>query len=562
MADKINNNVETKPIGFAPILQHYFQKCCIADIIDQNVPLDARRKMLTHGQASIAMITAILFQVMSLYKVCKFARESNVLDVIFPDISPEEYFDDRLGDTLDAIHKFGIGNLELLITRHIIEVFEIQTEICHNDTTCAQVYGENNKNISEQSIKISYGYSKQYRKDLKQLVWSLTASSDSSFPLFQQAYSGNTADVETYVEQWHHLIDLLGKKDFLFAGDSKVATHGNMVHIDDHGGYFLSPLPMYASYQEALFNALDKHDHETLIPYKDQMNRGFEVPLTFEHENKSYTFRMIILFDQGLFHRRKKSLLDRIAKTQAAFDQLASKINAYKLKTKDSIEQACQAILKKHKTQAFFDFVVHNDPVVTYKNARPGRPAQNAEKIALYQDHFSIELNYNEAACTKAQYQVGYYPLVTNKSAADFSIEDAMLAHKNQYKVEHLYKRSKSGYNLEPIYLQTPDRIEAYLFLFKIALQILVLMERTARIKIAERDKGLDNFMPNKKDVRNPKTENMLAMFEFIVCGVILFHDGSRQYFVSKLTETQKDILSILDVPEECYTHQYLFDTS
>ena len=65
MVDNVNNNVETKPIGFAPILQHYFQKCCIADIIDQNVPLDARRKMLTHGQASIAMITAILFQVMS-----------------------------------------------------------------------------------------------------------------------------------------------------------------------------------------------------------------------------------------------------------------------------------------------------------------------------------------------------------------------------------------------------------------------------------------------------------------------------------------------------------------
>jgi transposase len=233
MADNVNNNVETKPIGFAPILQHYFQKCCIADIIDQNVPLDARRKILTHGQASIAMITAILFQIMSLYKVCKFAKESNVLDVIFPDISPNEYFDDRLADTLDVIYKFGIGNLELLITRHTIEEFKIQTEICHNDTTCAQLYGENNKNRSEKSIKISYGYSKQYRKDLKQLVWSMTASSDSSFPLFQQAYSGNTADVETYVEQWHHLIDLLGKKDFLFTGDSKVATHGNIPLCQD-----------------------------------------------------------------------------------------------------------------------------------------------------------------------------------------------------------------------------------------------------------------------------------------------------------------------------------------
>lgn len=86
---------------------------------------------------------------------------------------------------------------------------------------------------------------------------------------------------------------------------------------------------------------------------------------------------MIILFDQGLFHRRKKSLLERITKTQVAFDELAQKINEYKLKTKDTIEQACQAILKKHKTyRHFLIFVVHNDPVVTYKNAQPGRPAK------------------------------------------------------------------------------------------------------------------------------------------------------------------------------------------
>lgn len=561
MANDISNHVETKPIGFAPILSHYFQKCDIVDIIDQKVPLDARRIILTHGQASIAMITAIIFQVTSLYRVCKFANESNVLDVIFPDISPNEYFDDRLGDTLDAIYKYGIGDLEILLTRKMIEVFNIQTEICHNDTTCAQVYGECNKNRSENSIKISYGYSKQYRKDLKQFVWSMSASSDSGFPLFQQAYNGNTADVETYVEQWYHLIDVLGKKDFLFAGDSKIATHENMAHINDHDGYFLSPLPMYSSYQKALFDALDQHDFEILIPYKEQMNRGFEVPLAFEHKKKSYTFRMIILFDQGLFDRRKKSLLDRINQTRKAFETLSGKINAYKLKSKENIEQACLAILKKYKTEEFFKFVVHNNPVVTYKNARPGRPGKNAKKIEVHQDLFSTELNYDDTAYTKALYRIGYYPLVTNKPPCDFSIKDAMLAHKNQYKVEHLYKRSKSGYKLEPIYLQTPDRIEAYLFLFKIALQILVLMERTARTNIAERDRGLDNFMPNKKDVRNPSTEYMLAMFEFVVCGIITLDEG-RQYFVSKLTDTQKDILSVLDVPEKCYTYQYLFDTS
>ncbi|WP_459904036.1 hypothetical protein, partial [Desulfosarcina cetonica] len=183
-----------------------------------------------------------------------------------------------------------------------------------------------------------FGYSKQYRKDLKQLVWSLSVSSDSAFPLFQQAYSGNTGDVETYVAQWHHLIDLLGKRDFLFVGDSKVASRENMAHIHDHGGFFICPLPMYATYQKAFMDALDQHDREELISYKGQLNRGFEVPLVIDHNGKAYPFRMIVLFDHGLFHRKQKSLSQRVEKTQQAFDQLSSKLNTYRLKSQSAID--------------------------------------------------------------------------------------------------------------------------------------------------------------------------------------------------------------------------------
>jgi len=97
--------------------------------------------------------------------------------------------------------------------------------------------------------------------------------------------------------------------------------------------------------------------------------------------------------------------------------------------------------------------------------------------------------------------------LITNKTQDSLTIQDAMMAHKGQYKSEHTYRRSKGPYKLEPIYLHTPERIEALLLLFKIALQMVVLIERTARETIRQRDKGLDNFMPNRKDVRNPKTE-------------------------------------------------------
>lgn len=54
------DSVKTKGITFAPIVRHYFERCAIAQIIDDNVPLDPRRKTLSHGQACIAMITGIL----------------------------------------------------------------------------------------------------------------------------------------------------------------------------------------------------------------------------------------------------------------------------------------------------------------------------------------------------------------------------------------------------------------------------------------------------------------------------------------------------------------------
>ena len=562
-------SVQTQGVGFSPILRYYFEKCGIAKIIDNHVPLDPRRKKLTHGEACVAMITSILFQTLQLYRLCKFADNTTILKTIFPHIAPKEYFDDRLEDTLDALHDYGLGNLELLLTQHMIDVFKITSDICHNDTTSASVYGDYTNVDSNQSINITYGYSKKHRKDLKQLVWSMSVSSDHAFPLFQKAYSGNTADVKTYLEQWHNLIDLLGKSDFLYVADSKLITIDNMIHIQENDGYFLAPVPMYESYKTQFYSALDNHNAEILLPYKKQINRGFEVPLKITHnkdepDEKDYVFRMIILFDHGLFARKKRTMDERIKKTKAAFHELKGKLNKYKLKTKAAIDKACKAILKKYHTKDFFEYTIQNDPIITYKNKNRGRTPKNkpVEKVKEVKDNFSVTFNFISDAHQEALYKCGYYPLITNKAEKDFSIEDAMMSHKKQYKSEHTYRRAKSKQKLEPIYLHKPKRIESYLFLFKLALQVIVLIERTARQNISERDKGLDNFMPNKKDVRNPSTEYILLEFEYIVCGHVFLPNGQTYNFVSELNGLQKDILTILEVPYKCFTYGYLFDTS
>jgi len=564
VANKIAQNVQTQAVGFAPILRYYFEKCGIESVIDENVELDPRRKILTHGQATIAMITGILFQVMALYRICKFATEKNVLQVILPMIKPEQYFDDRLADTLDALFDVGIGNLDLLITKQMIDVFKIQSAVCHNDTTSVSVYGQADNNKTDRSIELTFGHSKKHRKDLKQLVWSMSVSCDHAFPLFQQAYSGNTADVSTYVEQWHNLIDLLDRRDFLYVGDSKLICHESMAHIHDNDGFFLAPAPMYESYKTAFEKALDDHSSEILIAYKDRFNRGFEVPMAFDYQGKVYPLRMVILFDHGLCARKKRTLQNRIDKTRKAFSELDSKLNRYKLKTEQNIEKACSAILKANHTQSFFTYKIINEPITTYKNKKRGRPAKNAkpEQVAVSHDQFRIVLDFDQNAFDQVFSRCGYYPLLTNQSAEQLNIEQAMLAHKKQYKSEHTFRRAKGPLSIEPIYLHTPERIEAFLLLFKIALQMVVLIERTARKNINDRDCGLDGFMPNKSDVRNPKSEYMLKEFEDIVKGHIPLPNGDTYGFVSELNPLQRDILSILEVPHECYDYRLLTDSS
>ena len=193
---------------------------------------------------------------------------------------------------------------------------------------------------------------------------------------------------------------------------------------------------------------------------------------------------------------------------------------------------------------------------------RACRARRIVEKTAVVQDNFKVLLSFDENAFEQALSRCGYYPLLTNQSVEQLNIEEAMKAHKGQYKNEHTFRRSKGPFSIEPIYLHTPERIEAFLLLFKIALQMVVLIERTARKNINQRDYGLDGFMPNRSDVRNPKSEYMLKEFEDIVKGRIPLPDGDTYCFVSELNPLQRDILSILEVPIECYDYRAILDSS
>ncbi len=78
---------------------------------------------------------------------------------------------------------------------------------------------------------------------LCQEFWILTISSDGVVPIACRVANGNITDDTTHIATWDSLVSLLGRSDFLYVADSKLATKTNMDHIVKGNGRFISVLP-------------------------------------------------------------------------------------------------------------------------------------------------------------------------------------------------------------------------------------------------------------------------------------------------------------------------------
>ena len=105
-------------------------------------------------------------------------------------------------------------------------------------------------------MAITWGYNKDHRPDLKQLLYILTVARDGAVPLYFQVASGNVADDQTHRATWDLLCRLTGRRDFLYVADCKLASAENMAYIHQHQGRFLTVLPRTRSEDNAFRDLL------------------------------------------------------------------------------------------------------------------------------------------------------------------------------------------------------------------------------------------------------------------------------------------------------------------
>ena len=239
----------TKKLGSAPLLKHFIDKMGVIPIIDTLVEKHPNRK-ISHGETVAALLVYLLNDGRALYQMENWAREESLLTYLFPEYQPSDWTDDRLADSLDAIYNAGIEMLQGSISGNIITEFSLKLSEIHYDTTSVSFWGTYDSTTGEPAIVITFGYSKDHRADLKQIVVGAAVSGDGGVPILSGVHDGNTNDSVLPIPYWEKLRKLTSKTDFCFIGDCKIASKKTIKEICENSGKFLSPLPMSVRYSQ------------------------------------------------------------------------------------------------------------------------------------------------------------------------------------------------------------------------------------------------------------------------------------------------------------------------
>jgi len=563
--ERTNEEVKTYPIGAAGLIYHFLQRQQLGKLLDSKFPIHGNRQGLGWGKLAEVFILYLLERPRAMYRMEAWYGLRPYINMLYPEAEQKDFTDDRIGDLLDSINKYGINKLYNELSINVIKEFDVDLTNIHFDLTNFRLYGEyKDSSEANTSLHITFGHDKLGDKQKKLATLGVAVSGDGGIPIGMNSYAGNQADVGVYWPFWQELSNSLGKTNFLYIADCKLSSKSNMLNIAKKKGFFLAPLAMNSTVKKRISDWIEEKDIQTEILKVDKktgevLYEGFERNSELLGEDGHVlVLRQFVIHSTSLYRTRSKGLDRRIKKTEADLELLVPKLNRGKLINKEAIEKKIEKIFKARKTASFFKVKIVETKEIIKKQVGRGRPSPNTKYKNIEKSCFSFSYEINEEAVAKARKLGGYYILATNQLEGDLAIPQAFQAYKGEYKVEDTFRRFKGNVlQTVPMYLQKPERINAMLFLLTVAAQLLSLIDREAAHYLADKNDEMEGLFPNKITTPRPKAERMMDAFSNIslICIAIT---GQKLELVTSLNSVQQKILRILNVPVELYRQDFI----
>lgn len=500
VSDRVILKSYSKKLEHLGIIAALIDELGIVDLVNSRLP-KLRHHTLTHGDVVKAMlIIGLGFTQRRLYLFTTFLENKAVKRLFGDDITAEDFTDDVLGRTLDAIKQYGPEKLFQEIISQIFISIKLGIHRVHVDTTNFSVHGAYDKSTEESTISVVKGYPKDGRWELNRFGIGLIVN-QIGVPLFMQMLSGNEADKATLPDMIQRFRSQVDLSDQLYCvADSALYTEETIKKIAD-GVFFITLVPGTIKEQQDLLG-------------QDLILTQMKDPRYSYHETKSMyggiLQKWVVFHSAEQQKKTEKTLVKRRAdeeeKVTRALVHLKNRTFACE---KDAITEA-ERWIKMYPHYQFDSFEI----VTTQKRktGARGRPTKDEEMVTGFSIAHRIRLK--DTAWVEEQYALGRFVLATNDLA--MSADDLLSSYKDQGFVERGFRfLNDKSFAISDVFLKKIGRIEALGMLMVLMLAVYSLGEYQLRKRLAELNASVLNQLG--KPTSKPTLKWVLTFFDGVV---------------------------------------------
>lgn len=524
---------ETKRLDHLGIVAGICREIGLAEVIDQRVGPSGRQ--VSVGQATQAMVlNGLGFSSRALYLTPEFFANKPVELLVGEGITAEMLNDDTLGRALDALYAAGVTELFAAVADAGCRRHGVQERYKHLDSSSFHLHGAYDTAEPErEAVHITYGYSKEARPDLKQVVVNLVTSYRSAIPLWLEVLSGNSNDKRSFVATIDAYTRQMAEADDTFwVVDSALYSAENLRALGERK--WMSRVPQTIGLAQQWVAVLAPEEMRPLDPpgYRGQL-----VEVTYGDVAQ----RWLVIYSQAADEREAKSFARRLVRQREQAEKQLRRLQrrafACEADAREALEKASRR-WRYHQVQATVEAITGY--------AQPGRPPQGAEPQVLGY-RLVGEVVEDQTALDAAARRRGKFIIATNELDPERLSPEAMLAvYKAQgVSVERGFRFLKDPmFFADSLFLKKPERIMALLMVMGLSLLVYALAERHLRQALAAENETIPNQVG--KPTRRPTLRRVFQMFEGIDLLLIVAGGQVVDRRVLNLTPVRLKIIALL----------------
>jgi len=476
-------------------------------------------------------------------------------------VSELDFTDDRLAGVLDKLSDDGKwSDFEARLNRRTLRVYDLERKVVRLDSTTANGYWE----VTKDGL-FQFGHSKDHRPDQPQVKVMLSTLDPLGMPVAVQVVSGEKADDPLYIPAIEQVRRGLEQRGLLYVGDCKIMALETRAYLQAGQDFYLGPFSKVQIPNETLEDYLqpvwDGKQSLTRVERMDENGEKVWVAAGYERtenlttivagKNVTWVERRLVVRSLAQAHAAEVALRARLDKTEVALKELNDRRQGKERWTEvDALRRKAEALLKHNDVQGLFTLSYTEQVEERSVRSYGDRPAETRSERSLI-----LGVERDETAIQAAIARLGWRVYGTNQPTQQLSLEQAVLAYREEYRVERNFGRLKGKpLSLTPMYLQEDHRATGLIRLLSIGLRVLSLIEGVVRQQLAEtKSKLIGLYVGNpKRATARPTVEALLQAFKDIFLNVAQMGNQTHRH-ITPLSDLQLRILILLGLSSEIY---------